>query len=150
MPTKTTTTTKTTKGAQGGKARPQGGKVRAQGGKGRAQDRNGRTPGDQALQVVDVTVGAYASVADAVRSMVEQWRDPRTRAKELDSLRRQVNSGLVKVENRGGELRQQVTDDVSGRARRARKRVEPVYRRRVKPVYRRRVKRVARRVRARF
>jgi hypothetical protein len=92
-----------------------------------------RSPAEQALQVIDVAVGAVPNVADAVRRRVESWWDPETRARELRSM-----------EERGAGIRRQVTDQFVDRARKARGRVEPVYRRRVEPVYRDRVEPVYR------
>lgn len=119
----------------------------------------GRKPSEQALQVVDIAVGAVPVTADAVRSSVEQLRDPKARSQELETLQHQVNnlldsntrtaqvetfkkrftSELEKAETRGGDVRRQVTDQVVEQARKARDRVEPVYRDRVEPVVKDRV-----------
>jgi hypothetical protein len=82
-------------------------------------------PSEQALQVVDHAVGVVPVVADAVRSTFDRLGEPDTR-------------------ERGAVVRRQVTDQVVERARRARHRVEPVYRQRVEPVYKRRVEPVVR------
>jgi sirohydrochlorin ferrochelatase len=76
------------------------------------------TASEQAIQVVDRAVGTVPAVADAVRKTFEEWRDPETRAKELKAL-----------EERGADVRRQVTDQVVERARKARERVEPTVRR---------------------
>ncbi len=120
---------------------------------------NGRKPSEQALQAVDVAVGAVPTVAEAVRTTAETWtnsetrsqeidtlqkrvqtlRDPKTRTTELESLRGRLGSELEKAETKGGDVRRQVTEQLIGQARKARERVEPVYRDRVEPVYRQRV-----------
>jgi hypothetical protein len=118
-----------------------------------------RKPSEQALQVADVAVGAVPTVADTVRHTVEQLRDSGARSQELETLKHQVNNlrdastrtaqvetfkqrlnaELEKAETRGGDVRRQVTDQVVEQARKARGRVEPVYRDRVEPVYKQRV-----------
>jgi hypothetical protein len=126
-----------------------------------------RKPADQALQVVDVAVGAVPEAADAVTKTVDQLRDPDARSQELKSLQNRVSNlrdpstrdaqietlkkdflaEIEKAEARGGEIRRQVTDQVVEQARKARERVEPVYqdrvpsavKERVEPVYRDRV-----------
>jgi len=120
-----------------------------------------------ALQAVDVTVGAVPTVADTVRNTVDTWRDSQSRSKEIDALQDRLNglrnktrrsteverlrelvtAELEKAEKRGGEVRREVTDQVVERARKARGRVEPVYRKRVEPVYRERVEPTVKRVR---
>jgi hypothetical protein len=120
---------------------------------------DGRKPSEQALQAVDVAVGAVPTVAEAVRNTAETWRDSETRSQEIESLqkrvstlrdaeartneieslRRRLGNELEKAETKGGDVRRQVTDQLVGQARRARERVEPVYRERVEPVYRERV-----------
>ncbi|HEX5893915.1 MAG TPA: hypothetical protein VFY33_03735, partial [Solirubrobacterales bacterium] len=60
----------------------------------------------------------------------------------IESLRRRLGSELEKAETKGGDVRRQVTDQLIGRARKARERVEPVYRERVEPT----VKRVRERI----
>jgi hypothetical protein len=125
---------------------------------------NGRKPSEQALQAVDVAVGAVPTVAEAVRNTAEAWsksetrsqeietlqnrvkvlRDPQTRTDEIDSLRKRLGSELEKAETKGGDVRRQVTDQLIGQARKARERVEPVYRDRVEPVVKERVEPVYR------
>jgi hypothetical protein len=120
---------------------------------------NGRKPSEQALQVVDVAVGTPPTVAETVRTTAETWtnsetrsqeietlqkrvktlRDSDTRKGEIESLRKRLASELEKAEAKGGDVRRQVTDQLIGRARKARERVEPVYRDRFEPVYRKRV-----------
>lgn len=117
-----------------------------------------RKPSEQALQVVDVAVGAVPEAADAVTRTVDQLRDSEARSEELKTLQHRVNNlrdsstrdaqietfrkGLTaeieKAEARGGEIRKQVTDQIVDQARKARDRVEPVYRDRVEPVYKER------------
>lgn len=122
-----------------------------------------RKSGAQALQVVDVAVGAVPTTADAVKSTVEKARDAEARSQELETLQHQVQNLLdsstrpaqvetlkkrfteqvEKAETRGGKVRRQVTDQVVAEARKARERVnsrvEPVYKQRVEPVYKERV-----------
>jgi oligoendopeptidase F len=129
-----------------------------------------RKPSDQALQVVDVAVGAVPEAADAVTKTVEQLRDSEGRSQELKALQNLVSNlrdsntrdaqletlkqGLFdeieKAETRGGEIRRQVTDQIVEQAKKAREQLEPVYRDRVEPVYKDRVeptvKKVAERV----
>jgi hypothetical protein len=120
---------------------------------------SGRKPSEQALQAVDVAVGAVPTVAENVRTTAETWtnsetrsqeietlqkrvktlRDSQARTTELDSLRQRLVSEIEKAETKGGDVRRQVTDQLIGQARKARERVEPVYRERVEPVYRERV-----------
>ena len=123
---------------------------------------DGRKPSEQALQAVDVAFGAVPTVAEAVRNTADTWRNPETRSQEIEtlqkrvstlrdaeartseieSLRRRLGSELEKAETKGGDVRRQVTDQLIGQARRARERVEPVYRERVEPT----VKRVRERI----
>ena len=125
---------------------------------------NGRKPSEQALQAVDVAVGAVPTVAENVRTTAETWtnsetrsqeietlqkrvqtlRDPKTRTSEIDSLRERLSAELQKAETKGGDVRRQVTDQLIGQARKARERVEPVYRDRVEPVVKERVEPVYR------
>jgi hypothetical protein len=125
---------------------------------------NGRKPSEQALQAVDVAVGAVPTVAENVRTTAETWtnsearskeietlqkrvqtlRDPKTRTTELDSLRERLSAELQKAEAKGGDVRRQVTEQLVGQARKARERVEPVYRDRVEPVVKERVEPVYR------
>ena len=123
-----------------------------------------RKPSEQALQFVDVAVGAVPVAADNVRRTVEQLLDSESRSQELETLQHRVNNlrdestrpaqvetlkqrlttEIEKAETRGGDVRRQVTDQVVEQARKARKRVEPVYRDRVEPVYKQRVQPVYR------
>jgi hypothetical protein len=125
---------------------------------------NGRKPSEQALQAVDVAVGAVPTVAENVRTTAETWsnsearskeietlqkrvqtlRDPKTRTSEIESLRERLSAELQKAETKGGDVRRQVTDQLVGQARKARERVEPVYRDRVEPVVKERVEPVYR------
>jgi hypothetical protein len=118
-----------------------------------------RKPSDQALQVVDVAVGAVPVAAENVRRTVEQLldtqgreqeletlqhrvnnlRDANTRPAQVETLKRLFNTEVEKAETRGGEVRRQVTDQFVEQARKARERVEPVYRDRVEPVVKERV-----------
>jgi molecular chaperone GrpE (heat shock protein) len=120
---------------------------------------DGRKPSEQALQAVDVAVGAVPTVAENVRSTADTWRnsetrsqeietlqkrvqtlrDPQARTTEIESLRKRLGSEIEKAEAKGGDVRRQVTDQLIGQARKARDRVEPVYRERVEPVYKERV-----------
>jgi hypothetical protein len=127
---------------------------------------NGRKPSEQALQAVDVAVGAVPTVAETARTTAETWtnsetrsqeietlqnrvknlRDSKGRTTEIESLRKRLGAELEKAESKGGDVRRQVTDQLIGQARKARERVEPVYRdlepvvkERVEPVYRERV-----------
>jgi hypothetical protein len=119
----------------------------------------GRRPSEQALQAVDVVIGAGPTVAENVRTTAETWTNSEKRSQEIDtlqkrvqtlreaqgrkseieSLRKRLAAELEKAEAKGGDVRRQVTDQLIGQARRARERVEPVYRERVEPVYRDRV-----------
>jgi hypothetical protein len=121
-----------------------------------------RKPADQALQVVDVAVGTPPTVAEAVRTTAETWTNSEARSREidglqkrvqtlrgsdgrkseLDSLRKRLAAEIEKAEAKGGDVRRQVTDQLVGQARKARTRVEPVYRDRIEPT----VKRVRERV----
>lgn len=123
-----------------------------------------RKPADQALQAVDVAVGAVPTVADNVRKTIEQWRHANTRAQEIETLqarvsnlrdantrpaqvetlKRQFEAELQKAERRGGDARKQVTDQVVEQARKARERVEPA-RKRVEPVVKERVEPIRKR-----
>jgi hypothetical protein len=101
-----------------------------------------RRPSEQVLQVVDRTVGAVPMVADAVRSAVGELSDPQ-----------RLNAELERAEARGADVRRQVTDQVVERARKARERVEPVYKprvERVESVYRQRFEPTVRKVRERI
>jgi hypothetical protein len=123
-----------------------------------------RKPSEQALQAVDVAVGAVPTVAENVRSTADTWRnsetrsqeietlqkrvktlrDPQARTSEIESLRKRLGSEIEKAEAKGGDVRRQVTDQLIGQARKARERVEPVYRDRVEPVVKERVEPVYR------
>jgi hypothetical protein len=116
-------------------------------------------PSEGALQVVDRAVGAVPVVADVVRNAVGQWSKSETREQELKTLRddfsnlrsgdtrtaqfetykQRLNAELDRAGERGADVRRQVTDQVVERARKARERVEPVYRDRIEPVYKERV-----------
>ena len=100
---------------------------------------NGRKPSEQALQAVDVAVGAVPTVAEAVRNTAEAWSKSETRTREIETLRKRLATELEKAEAKGGDVRRQVTDQLIGQARKARERVEPVVKERVEPVYRERV-----------
>ena len=121
-----------------------------------------RKPSEQALQAVDVAIGAGPTVAENVRNTADTWRksetrtqeietlqkrvktlrDPQARTTEIDALRQRLGSEIEKAEAKGGDVRRQVTDQLIGQARKARERVEPVYRERVEPA----VKRVRERI----
>ena len=123
---------------------------------------DGRKPSEQALQAVDVAFGAVPTVAESVRNTADTWRNPETRSQEIETLqkrvstlreaeartseietlRRRLGSELEKAETKGGDVRRQVTEQLIGQARKARERVEPVYRERVEPT----VKRVRQRI----
>jgi hypothetical protein len=123
---------------------------------------DGRKPSEQALQAVDVAIGAGPTVAENVRTTAETWTNSEARSQEVDALQKRVQtlrnskgrkseietlrkrlaSELEKAEAKGGDVRRQVTDQLVGRARKARQRVEPVYRERVEPA----VKKVRERV----
>jgi hypothetical protein len=105
---------------------------------------NGSKPSQQALQAVDVAVGAVPTVAGAVRTTADTWRKSETRSKELELLRERLGTELEKAGERGGDVRRQVTDQLIGQARKARERVEPAYRDRVEPIYRQHVEPVVR------
>jgi len=125
---------------------------------------NGRKPSEQALQAVDVAVGSVPTVAEAVRNTADTWRKPETRSQEIETLqkrvqtlrdaegrtseiealRKRLSSELEKAEAKGGDVRRQITEQLIGQARKARERVEPVYRERVEPVVKERVEPVYR------
>jgi hypothetical protein len=124
----------------------------------------GRKPSEQALQAVDVAIGAGPTVAENVRQTAETWTNSEARSQEIDTiqkrvqtlrksagrkseietLRKRLSAELEKAEAKGGDVRRQVTDELVGRARKARERVEPVYRDRVEPVVKERVEPVYR------
>jgi len=121
-----------------------------------------RKPSEQALQAVDVAIGAGPTVADNVRQTAETWTNSETRQQEIDvlqkrvqtlrdskgrkdeieTLRKRLAAELEKAEAKGGDVRRQVTDQLVGQARKARERVEPVYRERVEPAVKKVVERV--------
>ncbi|MFL5908000.1 MAG: hypothetical protein ACJ75Z_10455 [Solirubrobacterales bacterium] len=125
---------------------------------------NGPRPSEQALQAVDVAVGAVPTVAENVRTTADTWRKSETRSKEIETLqkrakslrnsqgrtsevealRKRLGAEIEKAEAKGGDVRRQVTDQLIGQARKARERVEPVYRERVEPVVKERVEPVYR------
>jgi hypothetical protein len=118
-----------------------------------------RKPSEQALQAVDVAVGAVPTVAEAVSNTAGTWRKAETRSQEVDilqkrvqnlrdrkgrsaeieALRKRLGSELEKAEAKGGDVRRQVTEQLVGQARKARDRVEPVYRERFEPIVKERV-----------
>jgi molecular chaperone GrpE (heat shock protein) len=126
------------------------------------QTSSGRKPSDQAVQAVDVAIGAGPAVADTVRTTAETWTDSEARSQEIDALqkrvqtlrnsqgrkseietlRKRLTAELEKAETKGGDVRRQVTDQLVGRARKARGRFEPVYRERVEPTVKKVVARV--------
>jgi uncharacterized protein YicC (UPF0701 family) len=109
----------------------------------------GRKPSQQALQAVDVAVGAVPTVAENVSSTAETWTKSETRSREIDALQKRVQNlrdrkgrnaeiealrkrlaaELEKAEAKGGDVRRQVTDQLVGQARKARERVEPAVKR---------------------
>ena len=127
---------------------------------------------------VDLAVGAAPTVADVVRNTTETWRKSETRSQEIETLQKRVQalrdrqgrtteiaalrkrlaSEIEKAEAKGGDVRRQVTDQLIGQARKARERVEPVYRdrfepvvkERVEPIYRDRVEPTVKKVRERI
>jgi hypothetical protein len=121
-----------------------------------------RKPSGQALQVVDVSIGVVPTVAENVRGTADTWRKSETRSREIETLqtrvkslrdrqsrtseiealRKRLGSELEKAEAKGGDVRREVTEQLIGRARKARERVEPVYRDRFEPA----VKRVQQRI----
>jgi molecular chaperone GrpE (heat shock protein) len=129
-----------------------------------------RKPSGQALQAVDVVIGAGPTVAENVRTTAETWTNSEKRSQEIDalqkrvqtlreaegrkseieSLRKRLAAELEKAEAKGGDVRRQVTDQLIGQARKARERVEPVVKERVEPVYRERFEPAVKRVRERI
>jgi hypothetical protein len=124
-----------------------------------------RKPSDQALQAVDVVIGAGPTVAENVRTTAETWTDSEKRSREIDalqkrvqtlreaqgrkseieSLRKRLAAEIEKAEAKGGDVRRQVTDQLVGRARKARERVEPVVKERVEPAYKERFEPIVKR-----
>jgi hypothetical protein len=106
---------------------------------------DGRRPSEQALQAVDVAIGAGPTVAENARTTAETWTNSEARSREFDALQKRVQtlrnskgrkseiktlrkrlvSELEKAEAKGGDVRRQVTDQLVGRARKARERVQP-------------------------
>src|SRR4051812_20085849 len=104
-----------------------------------------RKPSEQALQAVDVAIGAGPTVAENVRTTAETWTNSQARSQEFDALQKRVQTlrnskgrkseietlrkrlaaELERAEAKGGDVRRQVTDQLVGRARKARERVEP-------------------------
>jgi hypothetical protein len=125
---------------------------------------NSSKPSGQALQAVDVYLGVVPTVAENVRNTADTWtnsetrtqeietlqkrvktlRDPQARTSEIESLRKRLSSEIEKAEAKGGDVRRQVTEQLIGQARKARERVEPVYRDRVQPIVKERVEPVYR------
>ena len=116
-------------------------------------------PSEQALQAVDVAVGAAprppmpsvrpstsasksetrSQEIETLQNEVSTLRDPKTRSSELETLRKRLADEIERAGTRGGDVRKQVTDQLIGQARKARERVEPTVRERVEPVYRERL-----------
>src|SRR5438093_7031079 len=129
-----------------------------------------RKTSEQALQAVDVAIGVGPTVAENVRTTAETWSNSETRSQEIDALQKKVQTlrksdgrkseieslrkrlavELEKAEAKGGDVRRQVTDQLIGQARKARDRVEPVYKERFEPVYRDRVEPAGKRGRERI
>jgi regulator of replication initiation timing len=86
---------------------------------------------------------------EALQKRVQNLRDRKGRSAEIESLRKRLGSELEKAEAKGGDIRRQVTEQLVGQARKARDRVEPVYKERFEPVYRQRVGPAVKRVRER-
>ena len=82
------------------------------------------TPSNQALQAVDVAVGASARVADVVNKAIEPLRKPDTREQELKTRREQVEKLVKESQARGTKIRRQVTHEVSERTKPARERAQ--------------------------
>src|SRR3954449_9274026 len=53
---------------------------------------DGRKPSEQALQAVDVAVGAAPPVADTVRETADNWRNAETRSREIETLQNRVKT----------------------------------------------------------
>jgi hypothetical protein len=84
---------------------------------------------------------------DTLQKKVQTLRKSEGRKSEIETLRKRLAAELEKAEAKGGDVRRQVTDQLIGQARKARGRVEPVYRERVEPVYKKRVEPTVTRVR---
>src|SRR6266480_3444818 len=94
---------------------------------------DGRKPSEQALQAVDVAIGAPPTVAEAVRNTAETWTNSETRSQELnalqkrvqtlrdangrkseiESLRKRLGSEIEKAEAKGGDVRRQVPEQIT-------------------------------------
>lgn len=118
-----------------------------------------RKPSEHALEVVDVGFGVAPRLAEAIRKRVEQLRDPSTREQELKTLQQQVekvrnpstrdaelealrtrlDAEVEKAKALGPERRRKATEQFVEQAKKARQRIEPVYKQRVEPVYKKRV-----------
>ena len=83
--------------------------------------------------------GAHEEI-ELLQNRVNNLRDPNTRPAQVETLKQLVTAEIEKAEQRGGEFRKQVTDQVVEQARKARDRVEPVHKDRVEPVVNDRVK----------
>jgi prefoldin subunit 5 len=79
---------------------------------------------NQALQAVDVAVGASARVADVVTKAIEPLRKPDTREKELKTRREQLEQVVREAQTRGTKIRRQVTQEVTERTKPARDRAQ--------------------------
>jgi hypothetical protein len=154
-----------------------------------AATNNNRRPSEQALEVVDVAIGAVPVATDAVRKTFEQWsdsdkreyeqkklqaeleklRDSKSRSQQIEVIRDRLQAEFDRAKAEGPKVRRKVADQLVEQARRARKRVEPVYqpaydrveplvkdrvepvyRKRVEPVYRKRFEPTVKRVRERI
>ena len=56
---------------------------------------NGRKPSEQALQAVDVAIGAGPTVAENVRTTADTWRKSETRSREIETLQQLGMQGAV-------------------------------------------------------
>ena len=81
-------------------------------------------PANQALQAVDVAVGASARVADAFNKVIEPLRKPDTREQELRTRREQLDKAIKEAQQRGTKIRRQVTKEVDQRTKPARERAQ--------------------------
>ncbi len=87
---------------------------------------------------------------ETIQNRVSTLRDSKTRWNELETLRRRLADEIDRAGTRGGDVRKQVTDQLIGRARKARARVEPVGRGASSPSPAERVEPTVRRVRGRY
>jgi molecular chaperone GrpE (heat shock protein) len=62
-----------------------------------------RKPSEQALQAVDVVIGAGPTVADNVRTTAETWTNSEKRSQEIDTLQKRVQT-LREAEGRKSEI----------------------------------------------